>query len=71
MSEQKPMRAAVTCELQPITQREANAFIVRHHRHHPPPRGYKFAIAVNDGAHVVGVITVGRPVARERRWVHR
>lgn len=51
-------------DLQPITQREAFAFIRKHHRHHEPPRGFKFAIAVNDGERVVGVVTVGRPVAR-------
>jgi hypothetical protein len=51
-------------ELQPITQREAFAFINEHHRHHRAPRGFKFAIAVNDGERVVGVITVGRPVSR-------
>lgn len=50
--------------LQPISQREANAFIRMHHRHHRPPQGYKYAIACNDGEKVVGVITVGRPVAR-------
>jgi hypothetical protein len=51
-------------ELQPITYREACAFIAKHHRHHKPPQGYKFGIAVNDGTKVVGVVTVGRPVAR-------
>lgn len=51
-------------EIQPITQREANEFIKRHHRHNKPPRGWKLGIAVNDGEKVVGVITVGRPVAR-------
>lgn len=51
-------------EIQPITQREAFAYIARHHRHHEPPRGYKFGIACNDGEKVVGVVTVGRPVAR-------
>jgi hypothetical protein len=50
--------------LQPITFTEAAAFICRFHRHHLPPTGWKFGIAVNDGAQVVGVITVGRPVAR-------
>ena len=50
--------------LQPITQREAEAFISEHHRHHLPPRGWKFGIGMNDGEKVVGVITVGRPVAR-------
>ena len=50
--------------LQPITQREAMEYIRRHHRHHKPPRGWLFGIAVNDGEKVVGVCTVGRPVAR-------
>lgn len=51
-------------ELQPITYREASDFITDHHRHHLPPQGWKFGIACNDGEKVVGVITVGRPVAR-------
>jgi hypothetical protein len=51
-------------ELQPITYREACAFIREHHRHHDPPQGYLFAVAVNDGSRVVGVATIGRPVAR-------
>ncbi|MEK9724349.1 MAG: XF1762 family protein [Rhodospirillaceae bacterium] len=51
-------------ELQPISRDEAFAFIKRHHRHHPAPQGWKFGVAVNDGAEVVGVLTVGRPVAR-------
>ena len=51
-------------ELQPITQKEAFVFIDKHHRHHQSPVGWKFGIAVNNGTDVVGVITVGRPVAR-------
>lgn len=54
----------MTLHLQPITQAEAAAFIRRHHRHHDPPLGWKLGLAVNDGEKVVGVITVGRPVAR-------
>jgi hypothetical protein len=50
--------------LQPITLREARHFVEMHHRHHRPPQGGLFAIAVNDGAAVVGVVIVGRPVAR-------
>lgn len=50
--------------LQPITLREATTFVERHHRHHGPPRGGLFAIAVNDGETVRGVVIVGRPVAR-------
>ncbi len=51
-------------ELQPITYAEACEFIRRYHRHHLPPQGWKFGVAVNDGERVVGVVTVGRPVAR-------
>lgn len=51
-------------ELQPISQKEAFRFIALHHRHHLPPRGWKFGIGVSDGSEVVGVITAGRPVAR-------
>jgi hypothetical protein len=50
--------------LQPVDFDEACEFIRRYHRHHFPPQGWKFGIAVNDGDKVVGVITVGRPVAR-------
>jgi hypothetical protein len=48
----------------PITFREACAFIAKHHRHHQPPRGMKFAVGVAIGDELVGVATVGRPVAR-------
>jgi len=51
-------------QLQPITYGEACRFIDKHHRHHLPPQGWKFGIAVNDGSNVVGVVTVGRPVSR-------
>ncbi len=54
----------MTLELQPITFAEACRFIAEHHRHHAPAQGWKFGIAVNDGVKVVGVLTVGRPVAR-------
>lgn len=49
----------------PCTLDEARAFIKQHHRHHLPPVGHKFSLAVADEAGVVrGVATVGRPVAR-------
>jgi hypothetical protein len=50
--------------LQPIRYAEACEFIRQHHSHHLPPQGWQFGIAVNDGEQVVGVVTVGRPVAR-------
>ena len=58
-------------ELQPITLAEANEFVRLHHRHHGPVVGAKFSIAVNDGEKIVGVITIGRPVARalDNGWV--
>ena len=49
----------------PITFRQACAFIAAYHRHHRPPRGMKFALGVvDDSGELVGVATVGRPVAR-------
>ena len=49
----------------PIAYCDACAFVERHHRHHDPPRGHKFSIAVQDDEGVVrGVAMVGRPVAR-------
>lgn len=54
----------MTLELQPISLAEANEFVRKHHRHHGKVQGHKFSIAVNDGERVVGVVVVGRPVAR-------
>lgn len=50
--------------LVPITLEEANEFVARHHRHHDPMPGHKFAIALSDGAQIRGIAIVGRPVAR-------
>jgi len=50
--------------LVPCTLKDAEAFVEQHHRHHRPPRGGLFAVAVAAGAEVVGVAIVGRPVAR-------
>lgn len=55
---------AVSLAIQPITIGEARIFVGQHHRHHKPPVSALFAIAVNDGEKVVGVVMVGRPVAR-------
>lgn len=48
----------------PVTFRQACAFIAENHRHHRPPRGMKFAVGVARGDGLVGVATIGRPVAR-------
>lgn len=44
---------------------EAVAFVRQHHRHHRPPVGHKFSLAVADESGTVrGVCMVGRQVAR-------
>jgi hypothetical protein len=56
----QPKLTIVPCDFD-----EAVAFVARHHRHHKPPVGHKFSIAVADEAEVIrGVAIVGRPVAR-------
>lgn len=50
----------------PLTFDIAAAFVREHHRHHTPPQGHKFSIGAMDGDQLVGVVIVGRPVARRR-----
>ena len=47
----------------PCTLREARAYVEQHHRHHRPPQGGLWAVAIAD-ERVRGVAIVGRPVAR-------
>jgi hypothetical protein len=54
----------MSLRLVPVTLREANRFVAQHHRHHQPVRGCRFTVGVAEGDRVVGVIIVGRPVAR-------
>lgn len=55
----------MTLTVAPISFAEACAFVRTHHRHHTPPVGHLFSIAVaGDDAQVRGVAIVGRPVAR-------
>lgn len=51
-------------EIVPIFQREAFAYVSKHHRHHKKPVGSIFQIALHDGDKIVGVAIVGRPVSR-------
>lgn len=53
-------------ELQPITLKEAQAFVNQNHRHNVAPQGHKFSIGLNDGEKVIGVIIVGRPISRHK-----
>lgn len=45
---------------------EANAFVAQHHRHHMPVVGHLFSIGAALEGKIVGVVIVGRPVARMR-----
>jgi len=51
-------------QIVPIRQSEAKAFINQHHRHHKASVGSIFQIAVAKDDQIVGVVMVGRPVAR-------
>ena len=48
----------------PVGLAEAQQFVASFHRHNKAPKGYLFAVGVSDGKSLVGVATVGRPVAR-------
>lgn len=50
--------------IEPITFRDACAFVAQHHRHNKPPQGHKFSIALRNSGALVGVAMAGRPVAR-------
>lgn len=50
----------------PIRFADAADFVRRHHRHHTPPIGHVFSLAAVAGDVIVGVVIVGRPVARRR-----
>lgn len=45
--------------------KEANAFVLLHHRHHKPVVGHRFSIGVEHNGMLVGCVIVGRPVARQ------
>lgn len=54
----------MSLDIVPISFKEAAHFVFLHHRHHPPPIGHKFSIAVANDDTIVGVAMIGRPVAR-------
>lgn len=51
-------------QLQTISYKEACAWVEEVHRHHDPPQGWLFGLAANDGERIIGVATVGRPLAK-------
>jgi hypothetical protein len=52
-------------KIRPISFRDACAFVDALHRHHKRPQGHKFSLCLMDGDKVVGVVVVGRPIARK------
>ena len=54
----------MSLELVPVSWADVQRFIHFHHRHHKPPVGHIFRIGVAADGVLVGVASVGRPVAR-------
>lgn len=52
--------------LVPVELSEANAFVKEHHRHHKPVVGHKHSMGAALKGKIVGVVIIGRPVARRR-----
>jgi hypothetical protein len=48
----------------PLTRKEANDYIAKHHRHHGPVVGHRFIVGAEHDACLVGVAIGGRPRAR-------
>lgn len=49
----------------PITLAQAQSFVGKLHRHHKAPVGHRFSIGCQKNGELVGVVVVGRPVARK------
>jgi len=54
----------MSLKIVPVELKEANEFIGKLHRHHKPVQGHRFSIGVQKDGVLVGVATIGRPVAR-------
>lgn len=52
----------------PLSLREANEFVARHHRHHRPVRFHLFSIGAMATAGLCGAVTVMRPVNQYRSF---
>lgn len=48
----------------PMELKQANYFVDAHHRHHAPVKRDKFRVGCEEDGELVGVIQVGRPLAR-------
>lgn len=52
-------------EIRQTTLREANAYVIAHHRHHDRATGHKWSLAAFKDGQIVGVVIVGRPTGRK------
>lgn len=50
--------------LKPISLKTACEFVSENHRHNLPPQGHKFSVALEQDGKLIGVVIVGRPIAR-------
>lgn len=48
----------------PISLKNANDFVINHHRHNKKTAGHKFSIGAMKDGELIGVAICGRPVAR-------
>lgn len=51
-------------EIIPLSLKEANAFVMKYHRHHYKVQGHKFSIGLKENDKLIGVAICGRPVSR-------
>jgi hypothetical protein len=51
-------------EVKPVTLHEARAFVADHHAHNRAPVSWRFGAGIWNGPDLLGVVMVGRPVAR-------
>ena len=49
----------------PLTLKEANEFVTKHHRHNKKCAGHKWSVGAIYKNKLVGVIIVGKPIARK------
>lgn len=60
----EPVARKAVYEMRSVDLATAKTFVADHHRHHKAPQGHKFSLGLFVGGKLIGVIIVGRPVAR-------
>lgn len=60
--------ADINLRVEPVDFATAAAFVGRHHRHNAAPEGWYYGFGCYNGSELIGVVTVGQPVARCTDW---